>query len=253
MRTWMVFLWPLLLLVFAAEVQADDAGDDLARAHFEVAQAHFDSGAYEDALREFSEAYRLSGRAKLLYNLYLCHERLGDLNAAIDHLARYLDADPDAANAAALRARLEHLRRRAARPKTESAPRSASTPELPTPERSAPEAPVAQPGGSRVPWMTTALSFGGAGLVSFGVFAYLTAKEDAHLDRTCADACSERQVDDLRTYSLAADISVAVAATGLVVGGALWWSNRKKRAAQALAVAPVLRLQTVGLAAQGHF
>src|SRR5262245_37286874 len=115
------FLWSLAHAA-AAQAQPVEWSDDEARTHFEAAQSHFETGSYEDAIREFDSAYRLSGRAALLYNLYLCHERLGNLEAAIDHLSRYLDADPSTSNAAALRIRLEKLKARAAAARAEDEP-----------------------------------------------------------------------------------------------------------------------------------
>ena len=114
MRLSILVMLGLLCCLRTAAAQAADDGDGEARTHFEAAQAHFETGSYEDAIREFEAAYRLSKRAALLYNVYLCHERLGNLDAAIDHLARYLELDPETANAASLRIRLEKLRARAA-------------------------------------------------------------------------------------------------------------------------------------------
>jgi tetratricopeptide (TPR) repeat protein len=248
----------MLLLVFAlclavsARAQADDSLDDRARSHFEAAEAHFDTGAYEDAIREFEEAHRLSGRAQLLYNLYLCHERLGDLNAASDHLARYLDADPEAPNAAALGLRLANLRRRAAaEPRQEPGTVTVSTRAEPVAEAedSAPAAPQSLGKGKVI----TFLSLGAAGVLSFGAFAFMASKKDAQLDRSCADACTDHQVSALRTYSLVADISLGIGVTGLVVGSALWWVGRRRVASQAVSISPVAGRHSLSLSAEGRF
>jgi tetratricopeptide (TPR) repeat protein len=248
--------WLLLAFFCAAGVQAQapDAGDERARTLFAAAQAHFDTGDYEQAVGEFSEAYQLSGRAALLYNIYLCHERLGNLDAAVEQLSRYLAADPNASNVDALRTRLENMRRRAsalAREQQERAARATSLQESPLAEL--PEQAPHEPRRYAKPAVITALSIGGVGMASFGVFAILSEVKNSQLDKTCVDACSDSQVKGLRTYSLTADLSLAAGATGLLVGGILWWIGNKRAAAPALSLAPVLGPRNLGLAAGGHF
>jgi tetratricopeptide (TPR) repeat protein len=242
-------LWLLsFLLVAVAEAHAADI-DDQARTHFEAAQSHFETGSYEDAIREFEAAYRLSGRVALLYNVYLCHERLGNLEAAIDYLARYLEADPETSNAAALRSRLEKLRARAA------VAHEQREPETPEPLVARPEPtplPVdegPQPGNRYKPAVIASLTIGGLGLASFGAFALLTGREDARLAATCGDACSDEEVATLRRDGLLADMSLGIGAAGLLVGGVLWWLGRPP----ALTVAPVAARGNLGLLAEGRF
>lgn len=113
-----------------AEAQTD-ADDARARGHFEAGASYYEQSRYEEAAREFEEAYSLSPRPALLWNVANAHERLGDLEAAIAALERYLGHDvPDRQLA---ESRLEALRQRHAQatapPAEESEPEPTSPPQ----------------------------------------------------------------------------------------------------------------------------
>lgn len=109
----------------AGTASAQDT-DERARTHFQSGTAYFDAGNYESGLREFQEAYDLSGRPGLLYNLYLCEERLGHLPEAATHLERYLAEVEDLGERrGVLEQRLENIRRRAAEEQREADERAA--------------------------------------------------------------------------------------------------------------------------------
>lgn len=99
------------LLASGAEAQDADAA---ARAHFQAGTDHFQVADYEAALREYEQAYALSHRPELMYNLYLCHERLGHLDDAASWLERYLDEATEVHRRAMLEQRLHTMRRRLA-------------------------------------------------------------------------------------------------------------------------------------------
>ena len=70
---------------------AQDTDVDLrAQAHFLAATAYFDEGDYAHASIEFRAAYATSPHAELLYNIYLCEERLGHVDPAIEALEQVL-------------------------------------------------------------------------------------------------------------------------------------------------------------------
>lgn len=87
--------------------------DERAETHFRVAQEYYEAERFEDALSEFEEAYRLSPRPALLYNIGLAHERLGHWAQARDTYERFIDEAPDDAHVAAAQERLERSSRRA--------------------------------------------------------------------------------------------------------------------------------------------
>ena len=47
--------------------------DEAARRHFRLGQAYYQNGQFPEAAAEFEQAYQLSGRPQLLYNIYLAH------------------------------------------------------------------------------------------------------------------------------------------------------------------------------------
>ena len=85
----------LMLSVSIASAQPRSAppmADDIeaAKAHFAAGSAYYEQANYQDALKEFNEALRLSKRNDLLYNIAMCYERLNQLDNAIAALQRYL-------------------------------------------------------------------------------------------------------------------------------------------------------------------
>lgn len=118
-----------VLLVVAAPARAQ-LDVESAKAHFSAGSHDFEAGRFADALGEFEKAYRLSGRAPLLYNIGLCHERLGHAPQAIDAFEQYLRAlTPDSIDRPDVEMRLSHLRGLRAIPIVAPSPR----PELTAP------------------------------------------------------------------------------------------------------------------------
>jgi tetratricopeptide (TPR) repeat protein len=72
------------------------SGDDvdIAKAHFNTGQTYYEHGRFEDAAREFEEAYRLSGKAPLLYNVGKSYDGSNDFARALDAYQRFLAAAP---------------------------------------------------------------------------------------------------------------------------------------------------------------
>jgi tetratricopeptide (TPR) repeat protein len=83
-----------LLVVAASRASAADAPRpadlDLAKAHFRTGELNYERGAYPDAAKEFEEAYRLSGRAEMLYNMGKSYDGAGDMRGALDAYRRFL-------------------------------------------------------------------------------------------------------------------------------------------------------------------
>ncbi len=106
----------ILLSATALTVSAQPSGSDQrARLHFQAGSSYFDTGDYEEALREFQRAYQLSHRAALFYNFSLVYERLGDLRNASQFLQRYLAETENIRDRATHEQRLANMQRRLAR------------------------------------------------------------------------------------------------------------------------------------------
>src|SRR5258706_8539524 len=131
-----------LLLCSAAVARADD-DQDAARLHFQVGQAYYDEANYTDALKEFREAYRLSKRPALLYNIGLCHEHLDQYEEAIAALERYLREQPTSGDRSIIEQRIANLRRRVAHTRPPEAKLPPARPVEPTPRVASP--PVTPP------------------------------------------------------------------------------------------------------------
>jgi len=113
--TILVWMFTALFALSLAQTSGVSAQDDDARRHFRLGQAHYDNGDFTSAATEFEEAYRLSQRPALLFNLYVAYRDANDLPHAASALERYLTQVPDAPEhdnlAARLRAMQETLRR----------------------------------------------------------------------------------------------------------------------------------------------
>lgn len=84
-----------LATLISSVAAAQDANDAAARRAFRLGQAHYENGEFEQAAQQFEEAYRLSGRARLLYNAYLAYRDMQDLPNSARTLRRFLDESTD--------------------------------------------------------------------------------------------------------------------------------------------------------------
>ncbi len=101
----------VLAVLFAAlPARADD--DEAARAHFKVGQSYYDEANYTDALKAFQEAYRLTKKPALHYNIALCHERLEHYADAVTSLDAYLTDVPAASDRKLVESRIANLKSR---------------------------------------------------------------------------------------------------------------------------------------------
>src|SRR2546428_12630625 len=84
----------LLILLWAAAARADNPDEEIARAHFQTGLAYYDSDRFAPAVKEFLEAYRISHRPALLFNIARSYEKLDDAGRATHFYKRYLEALP---------------------------------------------------------------------------------------------------------------------------------------------------------------
>ena len=104
-----------LLSASARPVEAQREGrptataDDEARALYDAGVMAYSNGRFADALGRFDEAYRLSHRPALLFNIASCEDRLRRDRDALDDYRRYLEAVPDAGNRPFVEERIRFL------------------------------------------------------------------------------------------------------------------------------------------------
>jgi tetratricopeptide (TPR) repeat protein len=84
--------------------------DEEARSLFEAARTAYAAGRYEAALERFREAYELSGRPALLFNMATAADRLRRDEEALDLYERFLAAQPESPQRPEVEARIRILR-----------------------------------------------------------------------------------------------------------------------------------------------
>jgi tetratricopeptide (TPR) repeat protein len=102
-----------LRLVMAVVLSSLSAGADEApvspetQQHIDAGAAAYDAGRYAEAVQELELAYQQSSRPSLLLDIARAQGKRGHDKSAISALRRYLEARPDAPDAAAVQAEIE--------------------------------------------------------------------------------------------------------------------------------------------------
>lgn len=202
----------------AGALHEDDeqALDDEARQRFELGRTFYEAGRFGQAAEEFAEAYRLSGRPQLLYNVYVAQRDAANWSAAIEALRSYLAMVPDAPDRITLRARLGSMEEQAARLKEQEVQAQAA--------RQAAAQPTTRSEVERspVPWVL--IGTGSALAVSSIVTGIMARQKDDDVDKTCADggaicANTERDAaDKARRLAITTDVLWIAGAAAIVTG-----------------------------------
>jgi tetratricopeptide (TPR) repeat protein len=211
------------------------AADVRARELFEKGDAAYAEGRYEEAHAAFVEAYELSGRPQLLFNVSNALERLGRYAEAAFALERYL-ASGKVKDRDVVQKRLANLRKRADEQKIaeDKAREDADRRRAEAAETDASH--KNQEAGATAPRQTSAegpsrvlpvvlLGTGAAALVTAGVFGGLTLSARSDVDASCRSVASGRlcsseassAIDRDKTFGLVADIALV---SGVVLGAA---------------------------------
>lgn len=241
----------------SARAQADGA-DAEARALFQRGDTAYTEGRYESALALFEEAYALSQRPALLYNIANALERLGRTADAVTRLEEF-EAHASPEQQAVVARRIESLRARQAAHEFEESERDREA-------REALEAEIgaryATPMVTPTPWGGIAMYIGAAitaGLgVALGVSGQSTASAAvARCQSTTAmgTICPSGAAHDLdlgRGLALGADISFGATAL-LVVVGTVWLIVDVTSPVPATQPSAQLQLMPTGAALSVHF
>lgn len=242
-----------------AHAQQQPAEDARARELFLEGEAHYAAGRYELAAERYLEAYELSQRAELLFNVGNAYERLGDYEKAARYLTEYVNT-PKARDVVSVRERIRRLeaaaaeqKRRAEQERQQAAPPDAVV-ETPAP------APAPERGLSRSTWWFIGSGASAAGAVGLGLLA-LNAGSNAARD--CADTgrpvCRDTASSSLTqetVFAIGADVlavaTVVTAGVGLYL---LFQGDDDERPTDAAAtrLVPTLGPDGVGVSLSGHF
>jgi len=125
-------LWAALPAAGLAQEPAETVDrDEEARGLFQAGRAAYERGRFGDALNYFQQAFELSGRPQLLYNVAQAADKLRLDETALAAFSRYLDETPDALNREQVEQRIRMLEEVISR----RSPEPATPPEdEPTPE-----------------------------------------------------------------------------------------------------------------------
>lgn len=211
--------------------------DEAARRHFRLGQAYYQNGQFPQAAVEFEQAYQLSGRPQLLYNIYLAHRDALHTRQSYEALRQYLDEVADPPDEDHLRARLHHLEEAlAANPESdpEVEPDTQTADPMPTPVTTpAPDLSVTDEPESSSPVPFVVMGAGGGVLVGGLVAALLSRGARSDLDALCASdgACPpdsnwESLRDKGQRSARAADVLIGVGAAAAVTGVVLYFVMR---------------------------
>jgi tetratricopeptide (TPR) repeat protein len=200
----------LALVLVAGTAHADPAALEASgNKHYELAE-------YAAAIADFKEAFRLTDRPELLFNIAQAYRLSGDCAQARTFYKTYLRRLPAADNADRVRARIDELEACAmAPPPTVAPPVVTATPVT------APVVPSPKPAHRRT-WMTKAGIAGlGGGALGAGlgfVFAVRGASKQDELRTACATSCTSAEARSLDDAGHAANRNAVI---GFVAGGVL--------------------------------
>jgi len=189
--------------------------DDEARKRFELGRKFYEAGRFSEAAQDFAEAYRLSERPQLLYNVYVANRDAGRWPEAAVALRGYLEKVPDAPDRVTLEARLKSIEQQVAQ--QEERARTDEERKRQDAERAA-----VPPKKSIVPWVL--MGTGGALLVGSAITGGLSLKTSGELDDACENdgklcpAGKRSDINSLRALAVTTDVLWSVGAVTLVTG-----------------------------------
>jgi tetratricopeptide (TPR) repeat protein len=212
--------------------------EELARQHFQLGRAQYQNGAFSDAAASFEQAYALSKREMLWYNIYLAHRDAGNNKQSAIALRNYLERVPELENRGQLEARLESLdrivaqeeqREREASERAAAAQQSDGEDEqtAPAPVQVAQQSPTVkrEESSSIVPYIL--MGVGGAMVIGGVVVGAMAAGKHSELEEKCGtppcDKSLESLAEDGKTLNLTADILIFGGIAAAATGGVLWF------------------------------
>ena len=237
-----------------------DELDEAARLLFEDGTRAYDAGRFDEARGRYVNAYELSGRPELLYNIASCHDRLDEKEQALANYERFLAELPDSSRAAIVSSRIEVLRRSVASdaaepPDTDSDPVDGADPV----DSADPVERHAAAGGSRsLVGPIASFAVAGAGLVTFAVAGLIANSRYNSAETDClAGTCNEDDLSAINRGALIADIGLGLAIAGAAVG-VVWLIVGGKKSDDSSAgnrpsLSPTFSAQHAGLSLQGAF
>lgn len=230
--------------------------DSAAERFFEAGRIAFNSGYYDQALRAFQEAYDLSHRSALLYNIAVTLDRLERQREALEVYERFLAEQPESDYARAVQSRIDIIRSHLP-PPTETTEEPADVIEevaQPAEETAEPTSTPSGSGGAGLLEPAIAmLAVGGVGLVTFAVAAPIGLVRHDEYASTCAPDCGPGAVDEVRAIAITADVGLGVGLLGAAIGGVLLGLELTAPGTSDVTVTPVVTPTSAGVTVAGPF
>ena len=241
------------ILIFGVRAQAQtspqtpSADESQAREAFQRGRIHYDNGEFDQAAVAFEEAYTLSHRHALLYNLYLAYRDANQQEKAAEALRNYLDRVEVIENRPQLEARLKALEEGIAARKAREAQEAQAAAQ---PQTAAPSAAVID--GADAPesdhrWWMLPVVLGGTGAammvggIATGVMASSKQKEleDKCVNGVC-DQSLKSTADSGKTLALVTDVLLIGGGAVLATGAVLFFVKKPKASEEPGASAGVM-------------
>jgi tetratricopeptide (TPR) repeat protein len=192
------------------------------------AQAAFDLGEYDAAIRDFKEAYRLFPTPGLLFNLGQAHRLKGDCSGALTMYRNYLRLQPDAPHRAVVEKHIVDMeaceKEAAARAPAAPAPEPESAP-APLPAGPATDPVRSSGSGLRLAGLISA-GTGAVLLAAGGYFAYDARQAERELEEDIAPGTPWRDYESIHDRGQRSELlGIGLLATGgatVVAGGVLY-------------------------------
>jgi len=215
-----------MLALLPAQTRAQDAQDatsQQARDLYRQGDRAYREGRYEEAVEAFQQAYELSGRPQLLYNMANAYERLNRLTDAVAALEQYAPEAPEG-DRTVIQSRITQLEARIATER--DAAEHASAEHDAHQDASPPSSGTSSQRGHDLTGPAVLMSIGGAAIVASIVMGVL-ALSDSNAARSACMVVGGRTIcpesahgnsDAARNLALATDISWGVGATAAAIG-----------------------------------
>ncbi len=222
---------PVVIALLLAAAPADNSAQ--AREHFKAAQLHYSLGEFEEAVKDFREAYRLRQEPAILFNIAQGYRQLGKYSDAYFYYRQYLSQKADAPNRPEVDSLVEQMRRRMddeneQKMRTERDPAAvrnsestlaAATPSGALPTASKPGASTAAPSNARGLQIAGYAALGAGALAEGAAFAFHGSAQSSADQFNRKYAAGQLTAADARLRSDAQ--SKGKLATAALIGGAL--------------------------------
>jgi tetratricopeptide (TPR) repeat protein len=259
-RTLLVALLALHSVAFADELTS-------AREHYRKATKAFELGLFDEAIREYTEAYRIKDDPAILYNLGQAHRLAQHPAEALHFYKMYLSKQPDAPNRAEVESKIDTLQKL-----VEQQQKAQNlSPNLPRPMETAAPPPAARVEGAPPPKRREPLPPGrlkeisgivvgavGVGLLGAGIaFGVLAKNAGDDLTRTANAGMFDynKQQDGKRDQVLEA-VFLSIGGAAVATGAVLYVLGRRDAQLarrRNFSFAPTMTSRFIGVTAQARF